>query len=287
MERASVDGVELEYELAGSGEPVVLMHWGIGAVWAEPLQQQAALAGRYRLLTYHRAGFAGSDRVEGAISMADHAEHCSRLLSHLGIGRAHVVGHSSSALLALQLALDFPDAVQTVVVMEPARPTPSTEAQAEFIREFVAPAVGLYREGDRAGAVDRFARGVFGPDYRAALDRGLPGGFEQALADADGFFGQELPAVQQWEFGAAEASRITQPALAILGERTAPTFPERLELLMSWLPQVELYRLAGATHLLHVERPRATADALAEFFSRHPIGGPTTSAGDPAQKGVE
>jgi pimeloyl-ACP methyl ester carboxylesterase len=281
MERASVGGVELEYELTGSGEAVVLMHWGIGATWAEPLQREAALAERYRLLTYHRAGFAGSDRVEGTISMADHAEHCARLLSRLGVGRAHVVGHSSSALLALQLALDFPETVQTVVLMEPARPTPPTETQAEFVREFVAPAVGLYREGDRAAAVDRFATGVFGPDYRAALDRGLPGGFEQALADADTFFGQELPAVQEWTFGAAEGSRITQPALAILGERTAPTFPERLELLMSWLPRVELYRLAGATHLLHVENPRATADALAEFFSRHPIGDLTTSAGHP------
>jgi 3-oxoadipate enol-lactonase len=272
MERASIGGLELEYELVGSGEPVVLLHWGIGARWAEPLLREAALAGRHRLLNYHRAGFAGSDRVEGAISMADHAKQCSLLLGELGIGPAHVVGHSSSALLALQLALDFPDAVRSAVLMEPARPTPPTDVQAEFVREFVQPAVALYRAGDRAAAVDRFATGVFGPDYRAPLEQGLPGAFEQALADADAFFGQELPAVQQWELAAEDAARVTQPVLAVLGERTAPTFPERLELLSSWLPRVESFQLPGATHLLHIQESRAMAEALSEFFRRHPTG---------------
>jgi hypothetical protein len=36
MERAAVGGLELEYELRGSGDPVVLIHWGVSATWAEP-----------------------------------------------------------------------------------------------------------------------------------------------------------------------------------------------------------------------------------------------------------
>jgi pimeloyl-ACP methyl ester carboxylesterase len=269
MERASIGGLELEYELVGSGEPVVLLHWGIGARWAEPLMGEPALAGRYRLLNYHRAGFAGSDRVEGAIGMADHAGHCSRLLTELDLGPAHVVGHSSSALLALQLTLDFPEAVRSVVLMEPARPTPPTELQAEFLREFVQPAVAFHRAGDRRAALDRFATGVFGPGYLASLEHGLPGGFEQALADADAFFGQELPAVQQWDLGAEEASRIGQPVLAVRGEHTEPSFPERLELLSSWLPHVEPFQLPNANHLLHVQNPGGMAEGLADFFGRH------------------
>ena len=50
MERATVDGLELEYELRGSGEPVVLIHWGVSATWAEPLLDEPALADRFRLL---------------------------------------------------------------------------------------------------------------------------------------------------------------------------------------------------------------------------------------------
>jgi hypothetical protein len=45
--------------------------------------------------------------------------------------------------------------------------------------------------------------------------------------------------LQQWSFTQEDASRITQRTLAVLGENTAPTFPERLQLLVFWLPNVE------------------------------------------------
>ncbi len=272
MERAAVDGLELEYELRGTGEPVVLIHWGLCAAWAEPLMDEPALADRYRLLRYHRAGFAGSDGIQGPISMAEHAAHCALLMRHLGIEGAHIVGHSSSAMIALELALDFPDAVHTLALMEPARPVPPTDEQAGFIRDFVAPAIQRYRAGDKAGAVDTFAQGVFGPDYRGPLERGLPGVFAQAVADADAFFAQELPALQHWSFTEDDASRITQPVLGVLGEKTVPTFPDRLELLLSWLPNFELFELPGATHLLHLQNPQGMAEGLASFCARHPAG---------------
>ena len=272
LERAAVDGLELEFELRGSGDPVVLIHWGLSAAWAEPLMDEPALAARHRLLRYHRAGFAGSDRIEGPIGMADHAAHCALLMRRLGIERAHIVGHSSSAVIALQLALDFPDAVHTLALMEPARPVPPTELQAEFVREFVVPAMERYRAGDSAAAVETFARGVFGSDYRGPLEQGLPGVFEQAVADADAFFTQELPALQQWTFTQEDAGRITQPALAVLGENTSASFPERMALLASWLPNAEPFELP-ATHLLHLENPRAMAEGLTSFYARHPLEG--------------
>jgi pimeloyl-ACP methyl ester carboxylesterase len=271
MDRATVEGIELFYELRGSGEPVVLIHWGVGSVWAEPLLDEPALADAHRLLTYHRAGFGRSARVDGALTIADHARHCQLLMRHVGIEQAHVVGHSSSATIALQLALDFPAAARTVVSMEAARPVPSTELQAQFIRDYIQPAVGRYRDGDTAGAVDTFFRGVFGEGYGPALENGLPGAFDQAVAEADAFFGQELPALQQWAFSEDDARRITQPVLLVLGENSTPTFPERRDVLLSWLPNAEPLDLPDTRHLLHVERPAAVADALARFFARHPL----------------
>jgi pimeloyl-ACP methyl ester carboxylesterase len=271
MELAAIDGIELAYELRGSGEPVVLIHWGVSARWAEPLIAQAILAERYRLLQYHRVGFGGSSRVEGPISMADHAAHCRLLMRRLGIERAHVVGHSSSALIALQLALDAPHAVQSLALMDTARPAPATEIQAAFLREVAAAAIGRYRAGDVPAAVDIWARGVFGPGYRAPLDQGLPGILEEILTCADTFFAQELPAVQQWSFAETGARGIAQPVLAVVGENSAPTFRERRDLLLAWLPRVEPFDLPGATHLLHIERPHEMAGALSSFFARHPL----------------
>jgi pimeloyl-ACP methyl ester carboxylesterase len=273
LNRISVNGTELEYELrgTGAGEPVVLIHWGVGAKWAEPLLEQQALTSRYQLLSYHRAGFAGSGRLEDPPTMAVHAAHCHRLMRELGITRAHIVGHSSSVSVALQLALDAPDAVQTLTLMEAARPAAPTDAERQFGTDVVLAAVQCYSAGDKAGAVDTFFCGVFGLGYRAALDRGLPGGFEQAVADADAFFTQEMPALQQWPFTEGDAHRIQQPALAVLGTASPAMLAERQKLLLHWLPNAEPFDLPGLTHLLHVQDPAAVADGLTGFFARHPI----------------
>lgn len=47
---------------------------------------------------------------------------------------------------------------------------------------------------------------------------------------------------------------------------------ERRDLLVAWLPNSEPFELRGATHLLQAENPAAMAEALAAFFSRHPLG---------------
>jgi pimeloyl-ACP methyl ester carboxylesterase len=270
-ERATLNGVELKYDVHGSGEPIVLMHAGLCADFFAPLAAEPALADRYRVLRYHRVGYAGSSHVDGQVSIALQAAHCRLVMRHLGIARAHIVGHSSSAMMALQLALDAPEAVHSLALLDPARPAPSTEIQKEFIESVVRPALQRYREGDKASAVDIWMQGTCGSDYRVALERVLPGAVAQAVADADTFFSQELPAVQAWTFTVEEARSITQPVLLVLGERSRPTFRERQELLRAWLRTTEFYVLPQATHLLQVENPRALAEALADFFTRHPL----------------
>jgi pimeloyl-ACP methyl ester carboxylesterase len=285
MNRISVNGTKLEYELrgTGTGEPVVLIHWGVGAKWAEPLLEQQALSSRYQLLSYHRAGFAGSGRLEGPPAMAAHAAHCHQLMRELGITRAHIVSHSSSVPVALQLALDAPDAVHTLTLMEAARPAAPTDAERQFGTDVVVAALQHYRAGDKAEAVDIFFRGVFGPGYRAALDHGLPGAFDQAVADADAFFTQEMPAIQQWPFTEHDAHCIRQPALAVLGTASPVMFAERRKLLLRWLPNAEPLDLPGLTHLLHVQDPAAVADRLTRFFARHPVNRATLTGRLPAE----
>ena len=269
MKRAALDGVELEYEVYGDGEPVVLIHPGIFADWFDPLIREGALAGRHALLHYHRAGCAGSSHLTGPVSVADHATHSRLLMKHLGIARAHVVGHSSSGNVALQLALDAPECVQSLAVLEPALMTvPSVVTSRVAIGE----AVQCYKASDKARAIDTFLKCVCGPEYRAALDRALPGGFEQYVTDAPTFFEQEFPALQQWAFGRDAAGRIRHAVLAVVGERSLvydPIWRERHQLLLDWLPHVEPFVLPRATHLLQIENPAGMAEGLASFFARH------------------
>jgi pimeloyl-ACP methyl ester carboxylesterase len=280
MSRARLDGVELEYEVRGVGEPVVLVHAGVFAGWYKPLLDEPALAGQYRVLTYHRIGYAGSSRVAGSVSIAQQAAHLGSLMRHLGIQRAHLVGHSSAGNIILQLAMDAPEMVGSLAVLEPALPVEASGSERLLsTRAFMAPVIERYRAGDKAGAVDGFMRGVTGSDYRIALDRVLPGAFGEAVASADTFFGQELPAVRQWSFRREDARRITQPVLAVIGEKSkeqSPIWNARQEMLLTWLPNAEGFVLPGATHLLYVENPRGMAESLAAFFVRHPLKGRDT-----------
>jgi pimeloyl-ACP methyl ester carboxylesterase len=275
MNRAVLDGIELDYEVRGTGEPVVLMHAGVCADFFKPLAEEPVLTEQYRLVRYHRVGYADSSRLVGPVSIAQQAAHCQSLLRYLGIERAHIVGHSSSAMMTLQLALDAPEMVQTLALLDAARPAPHSEVQMEFIKAVVQPALQRYGAGDKGGAVDLWMQGTCGSDYRAALKQALPDAFDQAVADADTFFGQELLAVQQWSFTPDEASRITQPVLAVLGALSRSIFRERRELLLTWLPNVEPFVLPDATHLLHVQNSRGMAEGLATFFARHPLSAST------------
>jgi pimeloyl-ACP methyl ester carboxylesterase len=159
--------------------------------------------------------------------------------------------------------------------MEPALPVPGLAPERMLAtRAWMAPVLEAARAGDKVRAVDGFMRGVSGSSYRSVLDRVLPGAFEQALIDADTFFGQELPALLQWSMTREDAARVTRPALSVVGARSldqSPIWRERHEMILTWLPRAEGFVLPDATHLLHVEHPRAVAEALAAFFARHPV----------------
>jgi len=278
MEQAKTDGAALEYDVAGTGEPVVFIHGAFIAEAFRPLLAEPSLANRYRLILYHRRGYAGSSRAAEPLSISRHAADCWAVLQHLGVDRAHVVGHSYGGAIALQLALDSPDVVHSLALLEPAL---LVGASAQGYREALVQGSKRYREAGAATVVDEFLE-ARSPGYRTALDRVLPGGFAQAVSDAGTWFDWEVPGLLAWSFGETEARRISQPTLAVLGGQSTtlwPRFGETHRLLLAWLPHAEGVVLPGATHLMQFETPataKASAEALAAFWTRHRL--PTAGA---------
>lgn len=272
MQHARVNGVELEYEVTGSGEPVLL----ISPVVADgflPLVSERALAARYQLITYHKRGWAGSTHAPGPVSIADHAADAAALLGHLGVPRAHIAGHSSGGPVAMQLALVRPEMVHTLALLEPS--LLSVPGAAAFLQK-AGPAFDAYAAGHHETALALFISLVSGLEWnacRAMLERRVPGAVAAAITDADTFFGIELPGLGAWTFGAAEAGAISQPVLSVLGTETEPLWLEIAVLLRSWLPQVEDCAVEGAGHLLQLQRPEIVAQGLAAFLDRHPMDG--------------
>jgi pimeloyl-ACP methyl ester carboxylesterase len=268
MQRARVNGVELEYEVTGEGEPVLLISPVLADAFV-PILSEPSLARGYRVITYHKRGWAGSTHTPAPVSIADHAADAAALLADLGVGRAHVVGHSSGAAVAAQLALQQPELVHTLALLELS--LLSVPGAGAFLQK-AGPAFEAYAAGKHEAALVIFMNAVSGLEWdacRGLLDTRIPGAVAAAITDADTFFGIELPALSAWTFGAAEAAEISQPVLSVLGSETAPLWQEIAIVLRSWFPQAEEFTVDGAGHLLQIQRPQAVAQALAGFFDRH------------------
>src|SRR5215210_4168058 len=174
MQSVNVNGVDLEYEATGAGEPVLL----VSPVLADgflPLLAEPALTDRYRLIRYHKRGWLGSTHTPPPVSIADHAGDAAALLDHLGVQRAHIAGHSSGAAVAVQLALDHPEYVHTLMLLELSLLClPSGEA---FLTQ-AEPVFEAYTSGDHAGALAMFMSAVSGLEWercRALLEDSVPG----------------------------------------------------------------------------------------------------------------
>jgi pimeloyl-ACP methyl ester carboxylesterase len=266
MERLAFDDVELTYRVRDGGERVVFVHASAFVSWYDPLLREL---GGLSTLVYRRRLRRPASRGYRALTVGEDAASCARLMDHVGWPRAHVVGHSYGALVALQLALDSPERVGSVVLLEPAARGVSSSAE---IAAALRPVIAAYAAGDTAGAVDGFLRHVCGDRYRATLDRVVPSAFGEALEEADLFFQAEMPAVQAWSLMPGDAERITQPVLNVLGAESAPRFAQGSELVQSWLPHAERFSVPDAGHLLMVQNPTALAQGVSEFVARHPSG---------------
>ena len=257
----------VEYEIGGldGGEEVLLMHAGTATAY-RPLLKERALAERYRLVRYHRRGYAGSDGFDGVATIERHVEDAIALLDHLAIERAHVVGHSGSGIIALQLALDAPGRVRSLVLEEPAL-GPSDPRVGPVMREAIAIAVDRYRTGDAAGAMEMWMREI-SPTWRTDLARTVPCGPQQTIDDAAAFF-EDVPPTIEWPFDEDAIARLMMPILYVLAENSRPGHRDSLARIQRLASQTESVLIPGTTHMLHTDRPDLVGVELAAFFARH------------------
>jgi pimeloyl-ACP methyl ester carboxylesterase len=262
----------LDYEERGAGEAVCLVHAGVFGAWFAPLFEQPALDG-FRVIRPIRPGYGRSPAPSEPASIAAHARQCGKLLRGLGVTRTHWVGHSSSCCIGLQLALDDPGLVASLILFEPAKPSGGQREVAAST--YVGPALAAAANGDAARAFDVFLRGVGGDGYREVL-RARFG--DDALVEAEGesayFFADELPAVGAWTFGPAEAARVAAPALLLCGARSRPWFRENVAILAEMLPEGRAETLPELDHLAPLTHSAELAATIGAFV-HHPAAAPT------------
>jgi len=184
---------------------------------------------------------------------------------------AYWVGHSSSGCIGLQAALDHPDLLAGLLLLEPA-PKPAGPSSVALFEQVVAPAIAAAGAGDIADAADIFLRGVAGDTYRDHVRNRLGNdAHHQVVRDAEFFFTDELRAAHEWQIDDATAARITAPTLLVHGAETrrrTQAYAETIARLEQMLPSVEALELPGLGHAMPLEDPPAVARLIATTVTR-------------------
>jgi pimeloyl-ACP methyl ester carboxylesterase len=273
IQTVAVAGTVIEYSERGQGEPLLLVHAGGFADWFVPLAASHTLDD-FRVIRVRRAGY-GAKAPASHLSIRDHAAHLIAFADLLKIDAVHVVGHSSGALIAFQMAADRPQLVHSLMLIEPAACGPFfVPAFAELGERFIGPAMGAFAAGDLAGAFDTFMRGVGGDGWRGVIEQTFArAGYEQAVRESRFFFSDEVPACMEWQFE-SNVAEIRQPVLVVEGEdgRHAGLLSQQVtEVTTTLLPQAEVVLIPRSNHMLPLQEPDALGEALGSFARRHPI----------------
>ncbi len=180
-----------------------------------------------------------------------------------------VVGLSSGGVIAMQLALDAPERVHSLVLLEPALRSHFAGGLSFRDGFYVALALARATLGNHASGADAFLRFAGGPDWREHTALTVPGAAEQAERAGRGFFEVERPSVSAFEWNGDRAARISQPVLWVHGGESVLSVDIAGQLVPTWFPEAEFVVLPNVTHLLPMHKPRAVAEAVARFLPKH------------------
>ena len=111
-----VNGLKLYYEVRGSGQPLILLHGGLGALEMFG-PNLAALAQGRQVIAVDLQGHGRTADIDRPLSVALMADDIAALLNHLGIARADLMGYSLGGGVALQTAIRHPEVVGKLVVV--------------------------------------------------------------------------------------------------------------------------------------------------------------------------
>ncbi|HZM35210.1 MAG TPA: alpha/beta fold hydrolase [Burkholderiales bacterium] len=245
-------------EIDGDGEPVVMIH-GLGGTANTFTPILSALA-RNRRMRLDLPGSGRSARVGGALSIELFRDCVLKCMKHLGIGRAHVVGHSMGTIVAAHLAAAEPDAVASLALFGPLL-APPDQARAA-IRARAAKA----REGDMQPIADALLQSAISNETKArrpaaaafvreSLMRQEPDGYArtcEALADAQ----------------PADATRIACPTLLVTGDEDAVAPPQSVRAMAQKIAGSRVEVLRGCGHWTPVEKPDECISLLKNFLER-------------------
>ena len=254
----------LGYDRQGTGPLVVFLH-GIGGNRSSWQAQCAALADRFTTVAWDARGYGASDDYEGLLDFASFAADRTRLLDHLNVEKAHLVGLSMGARILMDFFPRHADRVATLTLCDcfsGFEATLTPEKQQEFIRLRQQPLLEGKSLADLAPAL---IASLVGPNCsdvaKAALHESILAlhveSYLKTIAASVGFDRSN------------DVTAINVPVQLIYGEHDRLTPPAIGEDLLARITDARLDIIEDAGHLSNLEQPERFNSVLAGFLDQH------------------
>jgi len=266
MPIANINGVDLNYEVTGQGEAVVFLHGMTGSTqdWTN---QIAALSSKYKVVALDMRGHgkSGAPAREEEYSIPIFADDVFNLLRMLDIKECCLGGHSIGGFIALQFALEHPDMLAALVLVDTSSGQfamdPSfaqlRQKQDELARSQGMEAAFEFSIANNPMMIERLKQH---PEQKEVTRR------KMLMTSVDGsIYG--MSAIGKWEAVTPMLSEIKVPALIYWGEEDLG-FTEAVQVLKKGIADSELVTFKGVGHNPHEEVPDAFNEALLKFLDR-------------------
>ena len=249
------------FDVAGDGSPVVLIH-GVGLcreLWDATFPW---FAERHRAIRYDIYGHGESSPIPRTADLGLYAEQIVRLLDHLDLDAAHVVGFSIGGMINRRFALDVPDRTTSLAILSsPHDRGPDGQAAVEERAATV-------RDHGSMATMDAALERWFTPEHRAAHpDHEAAVRHWRAIADDESY------AQAYWVLanGVRELIRpvrpITCPTLVQTAEHDTGSTPAMAHAIAAEIAGSQTVIVPGLRHLGLLERPRAVVDPVLRFLA--------------------
>jgi pimeloyl-ACP methyl ester carboxylesterase len=253
-----INALNLHMLEAGHGQPVLFLH-GLGACGEDWLLQTPVFAQHFRMLTPDFRGHGHSAESPESVTVARLAQDMAALLSALQIPSAHIVGWSLGGLVAQQMALDFPDRVQRLVLVNTFAHLWPTNARETYVlgRRVVTSLLLPIKTTARVVASDLFPK----PDQAFLRERVMSriGGNNQHE------YRKFIRAIRSFDLR-RQISKIQAPTLVITGEHdNIVPRGSQMQLVRS-IPHVEWKLIQDSGHATPIDQPEIFNTIVLEFL---------------------
>lgn len=266
MPIANINGVDLNYEVTGQGNTVVLLHGYTGSSqeWAN---QIPVLSPKYRVVTldYRGHGKSAAPSREKEYSVPIFANDVFALLRRLDIKKVCLVGHSLGGFTALEFALEHPDMLAALVLVDTssgefARPSGYAQLRPkidELARSQGMEAAFEYDAVNNPMRIERFQKH---PELKEIMRQ------KALMTSVEGYI-YASKAIGKWAPLTSRLSEIKVPALIYWGDEDSP-FAEAVQILKGGIADSALVTVKGVGHSPHEEAPDVFNEALLKFLGR-------------------